>query len=174
MNIKIKPLAITFLLFFNIASFADEQLQPLEFSGYDFSTNKPFKFNQFKGKIIYLDFWASWCPPCLESMPFMEKLYQQYKAQGFEIIAVNIDEHKEDASKFLDLHPISYTNLYDPQGKIGKRFKVRSMPTAFLIDQDGNVIYKHVGFNQKYSIKLEEALKGYLSNLGYKKTVTKK
>ena len=142
--------------------YANDDLEPLKFTGYEFNSNNPFHFNQYRGKLIYLDFWASWCTPCIESIPFMEKLYQQNSKQGFEIIAINIDEHKSDAEQFLTKYPISFKNLYDPTGLIGNAFKVKSMPTAFLIDQSGRIIYKHAGFNQKYSIKLEQTIKSNL------------
>jgi len=94
----------------------------------------------------------------------MEKLYQQHYDDGFEIIAVNIDEHKRDAEEFLKKYPISFLNLYDPKGKIGKQLKVKYMPTAFLIDRQGNILFKHVGFDKTYAKKLAYTVNKLLEN----------
>jgi len=134
------------------------QLKPLDFNGYEFSSNQKIQLSDYKGKIVYLDFWASWCPPCIKSMPFMETLHQKYPIDEFKIIAINIDENKSEANDFLKKHPISYLNLYDPEGDIGKTLKVKNMPTAFLIDRDGNILFKHSGFDQKYASKLEKVI----------------
>ena len=138
--------------------YSSDKLRPLEFTGHEFTTNESIELNKYKGKIVYMDFWASWCPPCLESLPFLESLHKNLPEEEFKIIAINIDEEKNQAESFLKDHPISYLNLYDPEGSIGKKLRVQNMPTAFLIDRDGNVLFKHSGFNQKYAEKLEQTL----------------
>ena len=139
-------------------SYSSDKLRPLEFTGHEFTTNGAIKLSKYQGKIVYMDFWASWCPPCLESLPFLETLHKKFPKEDFKIIAINIDEEKDQAKAFLKNHPISYLNLYDPEGNIGKKLRVQNMPTAFLIDRDGNVLFKHSGFNQKYAKKLEQTL----------------
>jgi len=136
-----------------------ENIDPMSFTGKQFSSGKDFEFSHYSNKVVYIDFWASWCAPCRESMPFLERLYQTYNKQGFEVIAINIDEVKADANRFLEQFPISYSNMYDPRGDIGKKLKVKSMPTAFLIGRDGKMIVRHSGFNQKYGVKLETKIK---------------
>lgn len=135
-------------------SYADEETKPLAFSGLEFTSNESFEFNTFAGKVIYLDFWASWCTPCRQSLPLLEKLYRRYRDQGFEIIAVNVDENKTEAKNFLLKHPISYVNLYDPKGLIGKKFNVKLLPMSFIIDRNGTIIHRHLGFDSKYAKKL--------------------
>jgi len=141
-----------------------EEFHPLSFIGKDFTTGEDFAFKQYSNKVVYIDFWASWCAPCRESMPFLEKLYQNYNEQGFEIIAINIDEIKSDAKQFIHDFPISYSNMYDPKGEIGKKLNIKSMPTAYLIGRDGKVIVRHSGFNKKYGLKLENKIKHLLKN----------
>ncbi len=140
------------------------EIEPLSFSGYIFDNNEHFEFKSFKGKVVYIDFWASWCAPCRESMPFLEKLYLKHRDEGFEIIAINIDEYKDDAKQFLSQQPISYQNLYDPDGKIGKLLKVKTMPTAFLVNRKGKLLFRHSGFNTKYSEKLASKINQLVSN----------
>lgn len=157
-----RALIFLIFLFFSPLTEANKNKLLPYFLGYEFGTNAKFSSEALKGKIIYLDFWASWCSPCIESLPFLEKLHRQYSKQGFEVIAVNIDEKKLNAKLFLEKHPISYLNLYDPKGDIGKMLKVKKMPTAFLIDRNGNILFKHVGFNKKYAEKLTFAIKKIL------------
>lgn len=161
-----KNKAIIYLccIFYLPTIFLADNLRPLEYQGYEFNSGQSINFNQYKGKIVYLDFWASWCAPCVKSLPFMEKLHHQFSADKFKIIAINIDEDKRSANSFLNDHPISYLNLYDPKGYIGKKLKVRNMPTAFLIDQDGNILFKHSGFNEKYAKKLEQVIEQLVKN----------
>ena len=92
MNYKLLILLLSLL--FGALAYAEETIKPLEFTGVDFSSQQKIQLNDYKGKLIYMDFWASWCSPCLKSMPFLEKLHQQYASDRFKIIAINIDEKK--------------------------------------------------------------------------------
>ena len=144
------------VLILSAGSYASGQLAGLE--GVDFASGRRIELGSYVGEVVYLDFWASWCAPCRESLPFMEELHQRYGEHGLRIVAVNVDENKADAKEFLKRHPISYLNLYDPKGKIGKQLKVRRMPTAFLVDRDGTILFRHVGFDKRYSEKLRLAI----------------
>ncbi len=136
----------------------------------EFYSNKTIELDHYRGRYIYLDFWASWCAPCKQSFPWMEQLHQQYHSKGLQIIAVNIDEHKKDAQQFLSEVPVSFINLYDPKGKIGKVLKVKKMPTSFLIDPKGNILFKHSGFDQEYAKKLDEVLAQLISEPALQKS----
>ncbi len=105
--------------------------------------------NDHKGKIIYLDFWASWCGPCRQSFPFLQNLRDQYHDQGFEIVAVNVDVELKDALSFLQNYPVDYPILLDPEGIMATTYGVQGLPTSFIIDRDGNVVYAHLGFKEK-------------------------
>lgn len=99
----------------------------------------------FRGKVLYLDFWASWCGPCRVSLPAMDELYREFKAAGFEVVAVNVDKRAADASRFLKQHPVSYYVVTD-DGSLPRSFGVKGMPTAYLIDRKGRVRRVHEGF----------------------------
>ncbi len=99
-----------------------------------------------KGKVIYLDFWASWCPPCLQSFPFMNQLHQDYGQQGLRIIGVNLDEQIADADAFLSRYAAQFTIAADPTKQCAKNFNVIAMPSSYLIDKEGVVRYIHRGF----------------------------
>jgi cytochrome c biogenesis protein CcmG, thiol:disulfide interchange protein DsbE len=108
-----------------------------------------------KGKVVYLDFWASWCGPCKQSFPFMNELQSRYRAQGFEVLAVNLDAKRDDADRFLGAVPASFTVAFDAKGESAKRFEVRSMPSSYLIGRDGKVIAAHKGFKEEDRKELE-------------------
>lgn len=100
----------------------------------------------YKGKVVYLDFWASWCAPCKQSFPFMRQLAETYPSRDLAIIAVNLDHSKKRAEAFIDQQGANFPVIYDPKGKLAERFKVRDMPTSILIGRDGKVRYVHQGF----------------------------
>ena len=101
-----------------------------------------------RGKVIFLDFWASWCPPCLESLPQIERLRNSFPEGEFQVVAVNVDGDPDKARKFLKRHPVSYPSASDPKGLLPKRYALQTMPTSFLIDRSGIVRYVHTGFTR--------------------------
>ncbi len=124
--------------------------------------NKIIQLSSYKGKIIYLDFWASWCVPCRQSFPFMNKMQKKYADKGLEIIAINLDEDIEKARQFLKMIPAAFTIAYDPEGKASRAYKVSVVPTFYLLNRQGNIVYKHTGFrhseNEKIEIKIQQLL----------------
>jgi cytochrome c biogenesis protein CcmG, thiol:disulfide interchange protein DsbE len=98
------------------------------------------------GRVVYLDFWASWCGPCRQSFPWMETMKNTYGAQGLEIITVNLDGDRADADKFLkQFHP-TFDVRFDPKGELAEFYKVQGMPSSVLIDRHGVTRFTHVGF----------------------------
>jgi thiol-disulfide isomerase/thioredoxin len=108
--------------------------------------DSPTSLKKFDGKLVYLDFWASWCAPCKTSFPLLNKLHQKLKAQGFEVVAVNLDEDKMLAEKFLQEVPVDFTVLRDAKGEWADQYVVDSMPTSFIIDKNGVIQKIHHGF----------------------------
>ena len=102
-----------------------------------------------KGKVVYVDFWASWCGPCKQSFPFMNELQSKYGAKGFEIVAVNLDAKRGDADKFLAEVPARFNVAFDAKGETARRFEVKGMPSSYLIGRDGKVIAAHKGFKEE-------------------------
>lgn len=99
-----------------------------------------------KGKVVYVDFWASWCGPCRKSLPLLNELRNELKGKGFEVVAINLDEDIRDGRAFLKEFPVSYPTLYDGAGKTPELYGVRGMPTSYLIDKQGRVQVVHQGF----------------------------
>lgn len=103
---------------------------------------------QLKGKVAYVDFWASWCGPCAASFPFMNQLHKELKAQGLEILTVNLDEELDDAKDFLKRFPAEFAVVSDTAGKCPTLYGVQAMPTSFIIDKQGVVRHVHMGFRE--------------------------
>lgn len=114
------------------------------------------KLSDLKGSVVYVDYWASWCPPCRKSFPWMNKMHSKYEAQGLKIIGISLDSKRKNAHKFLKKMPALFSIAYDPEGNTADDYNVQVMPTSYLIDRDGNLIYTHKGFNNKHKEKLEK------------------
>lgn len=114
----------------------------------------------YAGKIVYLDFWASWCPPCLVSMPIMNELRNRLQSQGiaFEVLAVNVDSDPEDGLDFLEDKPVDFVVLSDPQGTSPALYGIKGMPTSYLINASGIVEFKHEGFRPSDGEKIENEI----------------
>ena len=116
------------------------------------------KLADLKGKVVYLDFWASWCGPCKQSFPWMNEMQAKYGAKGLQIVAVNLDAKRADADQFLAQVPARVQLAFDSKGEIAKRFGVKGMPTSVLIDAEGKVIQLHQGFREEERQALEDKL----------------
>lgn len=108
-----------------------------------------------KGKVVYVDFWASWCGPCRQSFPFMNQLQSRYGEQGFEIVAINLDARRDEADKFLAEVPAHFKVAFDAKGDSAMRFEVKGMPSSYLIGRDGKVLVAHKGFKEEDRKDLE-------------------
>ena len=99
----------------------------------------------FRGKVVFLNFWASWCAPCREEMPAMQRLYQEFRGKGFEIVGVNVKDQRTDALAFLKKLQITYPIMLDPDGKVGELYGAFGMPLTYLIDRNGTVLARLMG-----------------------------
>jgi len=114
---------------------------------------------QLEGKVVYLDFWASWCDPCRDSFPWMAEMKEKYGSDGFEVVAVNLDKERELADKFLNTMKVNFVVAFDASGESAEKYKLRGMPGSYLIGRDGNIQASHLGFNDKDKAKLEAVIK---------------
>lgn len=103
------------------------------------------RLSDFRGKVVFLNFWATWCGPCRFEMPSMEKLYQRLKAKGLEIVAVNLQEDRKTVQRFVDELGLSFHILLDTAGRIGATYGARSIPTTYIVDREGFVIAGTIG-----------------------------
>ncbi len=120
------------------------------------------RLDAYRGKLVYLDFWASWCGPCRQSFPWMSAMEEKYRARGFHVLAVNLDVKRVDADRFLAQLPTDFQLAFDPKGLTPRDYAVKGMPTSFLIGRDGKVLYRHTGFNPASQAELEQVIKNHL------------
>jgi len=111
------------------------------------------------GKVVYVDFWASWCEPCRRSFPWMRALHERYAQKGLAIVAIDLDHDRAAGEKFLAKYPAPFRVAFDPDGKTAEAFGVEAMPTSFLISRDGRVLERHAGFDPKKADALEESIR---------------
>lgn len=117
-------------------------------------------------RLSYVDFWASWCGPCRKSFPWMNQLQARFAAQGLRIIAVNLDNKREDADRFLAELAPQFTVLFDPQGSSARAYKVKGMPSSMLVDAKGQLLWRHAGFAASDAALLESRVESAIQTYG--------
>jgi thiol-disulfide isomerase/thioredoxin len=117
-----------------------------------------FHLDAYRGKVVYLDFWASWCGPCQQSFPFMNALQSKYADKGLVVVAVNVDTARDDALRFLKQVPAQFKVAYDPKGQAAQQYALKGMPSSFLIGRDGKLLSLHTGFNNNAREQIEHAV----------------
>jgi len=118
------------------------------------SNREILSLHSLRGKVVYLDFWASWCGPCRLSFPQLDAIRNELGAEGFEVYAINVDEFEDDALRFLAERPVSYPVVRDATGNTPADWGVPGMPTGFLIDRKGVIRHIHIGFRKSDGAKL--------------------
>jgi cytochrome c biogenesis protein CcmG, thiol:disulfide interchange protein DsbE len=117
------------------------------------------KLSDFKGKTVYLDFWASWCGPCRQSFPWLNDIQARYGGQGLRVVSVNVDQKIDDARAFLKDNPAGFDVAFDQAGKIPRAYAIKGMPTSVLIGPDGRVLMVHLGFRNDQRVERERLIR---------------
>ena len=119
--------------------------------------------DQYAGKVVVLDFWASWCVPCRRSFPWLNTMHAKYADEGLVIVGVNLDIERADAERFLEEYPARFAIVYDEKQELARQYEVVAMPSSYVIGRDGRVIARHMGFKVKeqdeYEAIIIEALR---------------
>jgi thiol-disulfide isomerase/thioredoxin len=134
--------------------------EPLEITLSD-PTGRPVSLSEFRGKIVFINFWTTWCLACVIEMPSMEKLHQRFKDKDFIMVAINLQESAARVKQFYKEYKLTFTSLLDITGDVGAALGIRSIPTTFILDKNGRIIGKALGpreWESKKSIALFEYL----------------
>jgi thiol-disulfide isomerase/thioredoxin len=138
-----------------------------DFTLLDLNSGKQVKLSDYQGKAVLIDFWASWCGPCRQSMPeynaLRNKLQQNDDTKDFEVLAINVDVTSEEAMHFLKRYPVDFPVLEERSGDSQRAYNLLSLPTSFLIDPDGYIRFAHQGFNPGFIEYLEKEVKAMLA-----------
>lgn len=117
---------------------------------------------RYRGKVVLVDFWASWCTPCRKSFPWLNEMQRKYGERGLVVIGVNVDSARSDAEAFLREVPSEFQVIYDPTGALATRYQVPGMPSSFLFGPDGKLVSNHIGFKQSARDEREAELRQLL------------
>jgi cytochrome c biogenesis protein CcmG/thiol:disulfide interchange protein DsbE len=114
--------------------------------------------DSLRGRVVYVDFWASWCEPCRRSFPWLNTLRERYADRGLTIVAINLDKDRRAADVFLEKFPAGFTVAYDPAGKTAEAYRVSAMPSSFLIGPTGTLLSSHAGFDPRKTGAIESLI----------------
>lgn len=124
---------------------------------------KNIRISELRGQVVMLNFWASWCGPCRQEMPLLDKIYQRYSPAGFTLLGVNNDLTEEKAGEFLNERPVSFPIVYDPTSKVRDMFKkYQGIPLSIFVDCDGNIDSVHRGYKPGDEKSYIKEIKGLL------------
>ena len=114
--------------------------------------------SELEGKAVYIDFWASWCGPCRQSLPLYEVMNDSLPQDSFRLVAINLDESRDDALQFLKKHPVSYIVAFDPEGVSASSWGIKAMPSSFLVNQQGEIVKEWIGFHPSHIEEIEDEI----------------
>lgn len=120
------------------------------------------KLSELRGNVVMINFWASWCGPCRQEMPLLEKIHKKYKSLGFTLLGVNVEENSAAAKNYLKDVKVTFPILFDNTSKTSKLYKVSAMPTTILIDRNGNKRFLHKGYKPGYENDYKKQIKKLL------------
>ena len=158
MKLFSRSIAFIMLGLFSLSSISADDVPNITLPG----TEGQIDLRALQGQVVYLDFWASWCKPCLKSFPWMKEMKSTYANQGLEIVAVNLDKDRKLADKFLKKIQVNFPVAFDPDGVTATQYKLLGMPSSFLIGRDGKLHTSHIGFREKDKPKIEAAIRQLL------------
>ncbi len=169
MNARTHPVAVLLALtaFSVVATGTSAALPAVGVVAPDFASKsdsgRNVRLSELRGRVVLINFWASWCGPCRHELPLLNKVYAQYRAAGFMLLAVNVDDNRKDADAMLKRLDLRFPILFDGNKNVAKLYGVDMMPATLLIDRDGRVRYVHrgyySGYEQKYERQVRELLK---------------
>lgn len=110
---------------------------------------RTLRLADFKGRVVLLDFWASWCVPCRVSFPAVDALHKELGSRGFAAVAINVDEQRKNADSFLEVRPHTMPVVFDPKGRAAEAYALAAMPSALILDRTGHVRFRHMGYTEK-------------------------
>src|SRR5882672_9422063 len=120
------------------------------------------RLSELRGQVVLVNFWASWCSPCRQELPLLNKIFTRYHAAGFTLLAVNVDDDRKNAEAMLKRLELQFPTLFDGNKNVVKLYGVNAMPATLLIDRDGRVPYVHRGYYDGYERKYEQQVRELL------------
>lgn len=135
----------------------------LPFAGSAHAAAPDLDLAALKGKVVYIDFWASWCGPCRQSFPWMKAMHDRFGKDGLEIIAINVDQEQPKADAFVAEFNPAFRVLFDGTGVLASQFKVQTMPSSYLLDRQGKPRFRHLGYHDAKRPQYEQEIQQLLA-----------
>jgi peroxiredoxin len=126
------------------------------------STGENLRLSEYRGEVVMVNFWATWCGPCRQEMPLLDELYQRYQRVGFNLLGVNIDDDSRRAMQMIEELGVNFPVLFDDRKEVSKLYEVEAMPVTVLIDREGNVRFVHHGYKPGYEDKYLDQVRSLL------------
>lgn len=158
-----KLVVVMSCLFFAALSQAESMSGPAPNFTLKSIDGKNVKLSELRGEVVMVNFWASWCGPCRQEMPILDAMYEEYQDLGFTILGVNVEEDPNAAKKLLKSIPVTFPILLDGENSVSKDYEVVAMPSTFMVDRDGNLRYKHLGYLPGYENEYERQVRELLA-----------
>lgn len=150
------------LLFASYVAALEEGTQAPALAAPALGTSARVDLSRHRGSVVVVDFWASWCEPCAQAMPALERIYQRYRGQGLVVIGVSEDDAERNARSFLSRTPVSFPIVLDADHSIAGRYRPGTMPSTFVIDRQGVVRHIHSGYRPGDAAALERQIRALL------------
>jgi peroxiredoxin len=119
---------------------------------------RTISLEQFKGKVVFLDFWAPWCRPCKQELPELDKLYKKFRQDGLEVIGISVEPSEKNLAAFLKKYPLSVHIVIDKKNEVSEAYHVSTLPTGFIIGKDGVIHRVHKGFGMEFLPQYEKEI----------------
>ena len=126
------------------------------------STGENLRLSEYRGDVVMINFWATWCGPCRQEMPLLDELYTRYERVGFSLLGVNIDDDSRRAMQMIEDLGVSFPVLFDARKEVSELYEVEAMPVTVLVDREGNVRYVHHGYKPGYEDKYVDQVRSLL------------
>ena len=126
------------------------------------STGENLRLSEYRGDVVMINFWATWCGPCRQEMPLLDELYARYERVGFNLLGVNIDDDSRRAMQMIDELGVNFPVLFDSRKEVSRLYEVEAMPVTVLVDREGNVRYVHHGYKPGYEDKYLDQVRSLL------------
>ncbi len=125
-------------------------------------TGTNLRLEEYRGQVVLINFWASWCGPCRQEMPILDRLHQRYEDTGFSVLGVNVEEDSSSALKVVDRTGVTFPVLFDTEQVVSRLYELKAMPSTVVVDRDGNVRYIHKGYKPGDESKYVEVVKALI------------
>jgi peroxiredoxin len=126
------------------------------------STGENLRLSEYRGDVVMINFWATWCGPCRQEMPLLDALYSRYQRVGFNLLGVNIDDDSRRAMQMIEELGVNFPVLFDARKEVSKLYEVEAMPVTVIVDREGKVRYIHHGYKPGYEDKYQDQIRSLL------------